>query len=782
MRTRRRTAFTLSLLTLLSVGMTLPTSSGINGSAWCLPAAAATAAKASPTGLDVKTLQLLNRGQWNDAVERLHTLTDASSAPEANQAWLGFGLMFLDKTDDLKSLLEKVQQMPGGKDSSVANTIELFALIKDKKFDDATKLGQKLSADATANGVLVNMGLAAAAAKTGKTADAITYCDKAVALAPDFAWGYRTVGYIQDRTLKNSGAAEEYYVKALEVQPDFKEVRDLLADLRVGRNDFDGALDVGQAAIRNNPRDAANYYRLSQILTQQWRLREADVYLDKAIRLNPDNAKYHRARASILRFQHKLVEAIAEQEKAVKLGSDRPFELTELAALNELAGNDSAAADNLREAIKAAPSSQAAYSSAQQKLLQLLSRGKRYDDLITEYERAIQTQPKDAALRLGLADIYLKQNKIEEAEKQLKEASILDQTDPRPHRILGALHLQRKEFPAAARAYTRALNINPGSVEDLVALGYTYAQNDEYMQAETAFVTALALQQLTQAQGSRADVMRSLATLLLTEGRYSEAALNYEEIMRAYKTATTEKQDAFLLAETRALRDRTKTSITGMVEAFSAMLPNEQSTYRVPFIDALLKLGKADTALEQLSHTDGQSESQILTLQARAYRMKGDVAKAAEFVQRALDTKGESAESQADAYTELANVLMAKGDLTGADNAIRKATDLDTKLFSAYEVMGRVYLKRSDNEHALEAAKRALDINPYFAPAYMLNGDAYLSANKPDQALTNYKKAVDLYPASLDAHRSLRDTYKRLAQTDDVKKEDEAIRLLEKES
>ena len=53
--------------------------------------------------------------------------------------------------------------------------------------------------------------------------------------------------------------------------------------------------------------------------------------------------------------------------------------------------------------------------------------------------------------------------------------------------MIGAIQLQRRDFPAAQRAYTHALNINPGSVEDLVVLGYTYAANNDYMQAETAF-------------------------------------------------------------------------------------------------------------------------------------------------------------------------------------------------------------------------------------------------------------------------------------------------------
>lgn len=778
MKMTRRTAWTLSLLTVLSAGVTPFT---LN-TTLCQPASAASSQKISATGLDTKTLLLINRGQWNDAIERLKTLTEATGSPDINHAWLAFGDMFMDHGDDLKALREKLQNMPNGKDSAITKTVEMFELIRDKKFDDAIKAGNELANNTAANQVVVNMGLAAASAKSGKTAEAVQYCDKAIAYAPDFAWGYRTVGFIQEKTLKNGGAAEEYYIKALDVQPDSKEVRDLLSDLRVARNDFDGAIDVAQAAIKNNPRDANNYYRLSQILTQQWRLREADDYLDKAIRLSPDNAKYHRAKASILRFQRKMPEAIAEQEKAVKLSSDKTFELTELAALNELAGNDSAAADNLRAAIQSAPVTQAAYASAQQKLIQLLTRGKRYDDLIKEYQRAIQVQPDVASHHLGLAEAYLKQNKIDEAMVELKSAAERDQFDPRPHRILGSLLTQKGEYSAAGRAYKRALDINPMSTDDLIAWGYCFAQEDDYKNAETALRTALALQQLTNANGDRSSVLRSVGTLLLTEGRYSEAAPFYEEILNTKHPVGTEKQDQFLLAEAKALRDRTSATAKEMVDAFNALLPNEQSTYRVPFIDALLKLGKADVALEQLAKADGQTQAQILTLQAHAYRLKGDLPKATELIEKAVASKDETKETQADAYTEQANILLAKGDANAADNAIRKATELDTKLVPAYEVLGRVYLKKNDIDRALESARHAIEINEYYQPAYMLNGDAYAAANKLHEAVNNYKRAVELYPSSIDAHRSLRDAYKKLTFKDEAQKEDEAISRLEKDS
>ena len=164
---------------------------------------------------------------------------------------------------------------------------------------------------------------------------------------------------------------------------------------------------------------------------------------------------------------------------------------------------------------------------------------------------------------------------------------------------------------------------------------------------------------------------------------------------------------------------------------------------RAGLADTLLRLGKADLAIEQLNKlTDAaQQERQWLILFARAYRVKGDLAKAEDYANKAVKAKEDTKELEAAAYTELSHVLLTKGDLNGADIAVRKATELNSKSFNAYEVMGRIYLKRGDADHAIEAAKHATDINPYYTPAYMLIGDAYqTSENKLPQAVNNYKR------------------------------------------
>jgi tetratricopeptide (TPR) repeat protein len=777
MNKRRIACFTLSLLACASLNAGTLGQLGLPATV----AQAATTSRQSATGLDQRSLQLINHGNWHDLIDHLQTVLADAARPDARHAWLAFAYMYVDKCDDLKNLADKTKTLAGtDSNNNIPKVVEVYSLICQKKFPDANELAQSLTKDGHSDDISVNMALAASYAKLNDANKSVEYLRQVGELAPDFAWGWRIMGFLQTRSLKDNAAAEQSFRQALAITPDFKEVRDMLVDLHVGRNDFDGAIDIAMAGIKANPRDPMNYYRLSQIYTQQWRLREADAQLDKAIRIAPDNAKFHRAKASILRFEGNLKAAIAEQQRAVDLSNDKPFELTELAALNELAGNDGAAADNLKQAISISPSLD--HATAHTKLVQLYIKGQRWDDLVTEFRRAVQVQPQNANYHLGLADALIRAGKKDEAMKELRTAAELDNNDPRPHRVMGSLLAEQRDFAGAARAYTRALNINPGSVDDLVSLGFTYAQNDDYMQAETAFVTALALQQLTNAQGSRENVMRSLATLLLAEGRYTEATVNYEEILRSLKDNPARAQDQFMFAQAKALRDRNNAAVDEAAKAFAKLSDADKGLLRTAFVASLLRLGRADAAIEQLkgAPADQQKQTQWLTLAARAYRMKHDLKQAEDYANQAVNAKEDNKELQADAYTELAQTLLAKGDLNGADNAVRKATDLNGKSFVAYEVMGRIYLKRGDHEHAIEAAKRSLDINTYYTPAYMLIGDASLAANKVSDAVNNYKRAVELYPTYIDAHRSLREAYKKLAQKDDVLKEDELITQMEK--
>lgn len=728
-------------------------------------------------GVDAETYAAWRVGNMQEAMTHLEQVTAADTTVGTNEAWLAFAYLFMGKCDLLKALAAKAQGQSEVEGSHAKDMVSVLDLTCQQKWDEAKKLAATLPQDSSVP--IVNLALAAVAAKTSNFPEAISRTEKILAVDPNFAWGYRVIGFIEEKNLKHPEKAESYYLKALEVEPSFKEVQDLLVDLRLLRNDFDGAIDIAEAAIKASPKEANNQYRLAQIYLQQWRLREALDQLQKASVISPDNPRYFRTRASIFRHQKKLKEAIAEQQKAVELSKDKAFELIELASLQSQDTQIDAAIASLKEALKLAPTNNVAH----QRLIALLLQTKRDNDLVEEYRRAIALQPKQAGLRVGLAQALRRLGKTDDAIAELKEAANLDSTDPRAHRELGAIFIEKKDFVAAAKAFTRALNINPSSVEDLVALGYTYAQTEDYVQAETALVTALALHQLTGSQANRLDVMRALGSLLLTEGRYAEAFLNLDVVAASERDTAKLVSDKFAMLQAKSLRDRTAASTKELTDFFDAQTADEKNQMRITYAETLIKLGKIDAAIAALNDAPEASKGDLqwLVSDARALRLKGDAAKALEIAKRATEIKDDP-ERQSEAYSEYALALLASGKSDEALTAANKAVDLNPKSFVALEAQSRVFLKKNELEKSGNAAKRAIEVNPYHVPAYLIIGDVYLTAGQNPEAAVNYKRAAELYPSSLDAHRALLNVYKKLAQNDEVKKEEEIIAAIEKRS
>jgi len=760
--------------------------------------------------LDREMLILINRGDWKALADGLsRQLAEGkgkkNSAHEQlidsyRRGWQAFALMYNAQGDNAQAqeLKAMVEAMPKECfDASLAKDdndrrmlgnaliIKSFEEIARGKLTDA-EATLKQAPDISSQDALYNFALAAVYGKQGFAVKAIDYSRRSTQIDPRFAWGYRTIGFIAQKLLKNNTLAEEALISALEAEPKLDEARDMLVEIKLARNDFDGATDVALEGIRIEPKNAAAHFRLAEILTQQWRLRDSLKELDLAISEDPKTAKYYRNRASIKRFQKDYAGAIADQTVACQLGNDKAFELIELANLNLAAGNRNKAIDNFKEALVISPDSDA----ARDKLFKLLVEEKRYSDLAEAYLDQINRHPKSSDLRLGYANVLLVTGNKDKAIEQYKEAANLNQTDPTPHRALAAYYVQQQEYNLAAKEFTRALNILPTSVKDLVALGFCYAQTDDYMQAEAAFVTALALQQLNSTpmpdDPSRLDVMRSLAYLLYDEGRYGDASSQFENIIAIYKDKGANKEDSFFLARCHLMRDLGPTPAKAMVDIFNELPSERQDSLRFGMIESLLDAGQGELARKALADVPEAKRSGSLAYalyDAASMRLSGDNKKALEAISPAVPlaeaAKTEDKPMASRVMCEKARIMLNLGDVDGAIASAKSALSLYDKCYPANLLLAEAYLKKSDAQGALDASKRALDLDPYYAQAYVTTGEAQLVLGRSKDALESFRKAVELYPCWIDAHRALLNSYRKLSLTKEAQKEEADLAQLE---
>lgn len=580
-------------------------------------------------GLSTINLRLVNQGRFADLAKNLSVKNSADRITRSS-AWLAFAYLYLQKCDDLNQLANSYTVVPAAENSdktprkggpiatytcAVPSTdinltlIKTFAYLCDKKLDLADKELQKIPA-AAMNDAFVNYAFATLSGKLGKPQVAIAFTKRAVELAPDFAWGYRTIAFLQEKWLHQFSEAIENYSKALAIEPKLSEASTALINLHLINSEYDQAIDIAKQAIFHNVRNSNNYCQLANIYIQQWRFNEAAQLLKKAIVLDPNNTQYYRQLAFILQKEDKLEDAIDTQKRAVAHSTDKSTDLVFLAALQLNYGQQEAAITSLKQAIEAHPENIAAISELTKLSIQI---GK-FDELLTELNKCAAKFPKNEAIKIHLGDAYAAAQQTDKAIDVYKDAANLNPNDAEPHTKIAALLIAKKDYDAAAKEYTRALNINPNSSANLVALGSCEAQMDDYLKAEAAFVTALALHQLTQPIDStvpptRVDIIRGLATLLFKEGRYADAAGQFVAVVDMDKNPANAGLNKFMSAQAVALRDLSKDSFKQLEQAYISLSGEEKSNQRINYIDTLLRGKRYDEAF--LSYKESRLKAKI---------------------------------------------------------------------------------------------------------------------------------------------------------------------------
>jgi tetratricopeptide (TPR) repeat protein len=304
-------------------------------------------------------------------------------------------------------------------------------------------------------------------------------------------------------------------------------------------------------------------------------------------------------------------------------------------------------------------------------------------------------------------------------------------------------------------------------------------------------VTALALQQLiVQPPGTvpdRLDVMRSLASLLLQEQRYSDAASQFESILAMTKPGSDAQLDQFMLNRAKALRDLTAASANDLIESFNRLSKEQQEEQALHLVDTLLKVQKPELAKEIVGRrkpsagAGSDADAQWLLALARYHLAMGAKDSALSSLKEIVAKKEVAQTWKGQALAIRAAAELNDNELEKAARDARSAIDTYSKDSGNYVVAGRIAFKQKDYKLAEEFAKKALEPNPYDSAAYMLLGKIKLEGGDVKAAVVNFRKAEELYPSLLEPHRLLSETLPKISADDEAKKESEQLANLEKQ-
>lgn len=269
----------------------------------------------------------------------------------------------------------------------------------------------------------------------------------------------------------------------LKGQKLYSETQMLLDEYRVMRAKQETSTQEPQAFHRIEDAQAKNQTKLSAefLAKVENQLEVVRNYLNE----NSDFAPGHYLLGRLLQFKGGEEAALASFQKAVRLNSDSCSYHSWVARTKERLGQDSKA--DWQEAFRLNSKSLSAIDN----LAFDAEKSGAHDKAAELLNQAIAVYPGDAALRVRLSNVLVKQGKLKQAVEQAQEAVFLDEHSFDALVNLGNLLIASKDEKAAHAAFREALELGARETEYYYVLAEALEKTndpDGAIQAWTRFV------------------------------------------------------------------------------------------------------------------------------------------------------------------------------------------------------------------------------------------------------------------------------------------------------
>lgn len=396
------------------------------------------------------------------------------------------------------------------------------------------------------------------------------------------------------------------------------------------------------------------------------------------------------------------------------------------------------------------------------------------------FTRVLESDPKRVTVSVALADVYNREDRIEEARLVLRKATAAQPTSSLPWLALGRLEEQEGNVAAAEESYRHA-----ASAEDTVETNLRLAQFLE----RTARVDE-AESVLLRVDRLRPIMPTALADFQFQAGKPATALSRYTTALRSPRL----EQRVF----------RTVLPWSEPKRVYSTEVAQSRSALAARVIEADLQVAKQagredssarnSTAVARLHLNEYRAEldpATLATLQAEIALADNDAESAATFAGKAIALAPESAAARyvsgiallrngdpAGARSEWAEVLnsdsgyvparlalaedaFSTGDLAGAEQYVVPAVREEPANVAALNLFARVLLGQKRYGSAAVIARRAAVLDSDSAEPRIILGRVALAEDNIGAALGEFERAISLEPYSEEALEGLTHIYRR---------------------
>ena len=526
----------------------------------------------------------------------------------------------------------------------------------------------------------------------GRLADAERALAAASALDPDDQGTNRALAVFSLATGRIGQA--ERYLKRLADLSKAPSSMFALAEYYIATRRSNDAVTLLEP-LANAARVAGAKQRLARAYAAAGNTAAAHSLIEEILAAAPKDADMLLLKAQLLLDGKRAEEALSLLKRAVDADPRAIGAHYTLGKLHAARGDIQGADAAFREVLRQNPT--ASGVRVELSLLQLRTGTAR--DSLTEAEQAVAQQPRDVAARLALVRSMLASRQFDRADRELQALHAALPNAAAVHVQLGVLAASRNEAPAARRAFNRALELDPASVEALGGLVALDLNAANYKAARERVDQAIA-----------------------------QPSVRSEILLLAARTYGSAKD--FASAE-RVLRRAIESDAT-LLPAYSMLA------------EAYFAQGKLESAQREFDNLAKYQTSPIgpLTMSGLILQAQGQLDQARERYEQAVRIDVRAA---AVAANNLAWMYAESGErLSEALRLAHAAADALPESPEVLDTLGWVYFKNNLAVMALAPLTRAVERSPKNATYQYHLGMALAKAGEPARGRTALARALEL--------------------------------------
>jgi tetratricopeptide (TPR) repeat protein len=392
---------------------------------------------------------LMAQDKYADALEQFKRLTEIE--PSTSENYLRMAQLYrrLGKFDKAEASLLRAKQLAPGSLEVLYNEALLYE--DQGRYDDAVKVlsdaiaGMKSQSSSARNSAGAATGSGAEGSASGETSP------NALAIL------YEQLGHAY-REEENYSAAIQTYQEIGKLGADAqKRAEMLLIDTYREGRDLDHAIAETKRTLEATPNDPSLTVTLAMLYGEKSDADSATKLLDGLLRGNDSDQEIYLNLAQVQERGKKYAAAEQSAQKAEQMArgnDDKETAWFMLGAIYERQKKFDQAEQEFRKALEVSPGNASVLNYYG---YMLADRGVRLEEATAMIKQAVTQEPGNGAYLDSLGWAYYKQNKLTEAEENLRKASERQKHDPTILGHLGDVYAKLGQSDQAAIYWERAL-------------------------------------------------------------------------------------------------------------------------------------------------------------------------------------------------------------------------------------------------------------------------------------------------------------------------------------